>query len=73
MKLKSTFLLSLMTTMIIPAYAQFQHARKQVIAKEHHSSMPTPHQDFQPTQAASNRIVVLQENFGILMINITIN
>jgi hypothetical protein len=63
MKLKGSFLLSLMTTMIIPAYAQFQHARKQVIAKEHHSLMPTPHQDFQPTQAASNRIVVLQEDF----------
>lgn len=63
MKLKGSFLLSLMTTIMIPAFAQFNHAKKQLISKEHHSSMPTTHQDFQPTQAATNRIVVLQEDF----------
>lgn len=63
MKNKTLLLLLFMTISLMHSYGQRSHARQHVVSKQHHSQMPTPHQDFIPTAPHAGRIVVLQENF----------
>lgn len=60
MKNKILLLLLFMTISLMHSYGQRSQARQHVVSKQHHSQMPTPHQDFTPTAPHAGRIVVLQ-------------
>ena len=63
MKNKIFTFISFNMLLTLPVMGQIHPARQHIISKSHQSTVATPHQEFTPTVAHSNRIVVLQENF----------